>query len=158
MSEHASGLLCVLELRQEVAEFNDSDGEVHAFAVTCRKDASVGRARTVALMSHLREQAGALLKLLGPNNSKIGHCVMVRLYDDTNVKTAPPRADADNIESENGKKGRRRVSQLLGMVQHLMLRRVNKYGEQDAQATEIVQIHCPSQIIPKVGCTFSWLS
>ena len=110
----------------------------------------MGRVKTVALTSHLREQTAALMRVLGGNRSQIGHCLLVRLYDDTNVITAPT-VDADEL-CPQATKSRSKVSQLLGLLQYIFLRRTDKYGDENPQATETIQIHCPSQILPKVPC------
>ena len=140
-------------LRPEVAEFLGNAGDLQAYQTTCRKTSSTARAREVALVSHLREQAVALLRFLGTGHgqsqsqrSKIGHCVMIRQYDDTNIVTTPAAGDGNCAEPAKRKK----VSQLLAMIQHVLIRRTDKYDDQDALATEIAEIHCPAQIIPKV--------
>ena len=140
-------------VRQESFEFVDEDGQMQQYSSTTRKTKTLSNMKIVALVSHVEAQSTALLTWL--SKAPVGHAIFVRQYDDTNVWVAPT-ADASDPDAEDnqvkkvGKLGRRRCAPLLGILQHVFVRRVDQY-EADTSA-ESVQIHAPSQILPKVGC------
>ena len=103
------------------------------------------------------------------------HCIFTRMYDDTNVWVTPERGvqGLDSVENlddpvddqpgpegedehENaaegsktkGRAGRRKVVPLLGMLQWVTARRS---GAPEAEALETVQLHVPSQVLPKAS-------
>ena len=131
-------------LRQEDLQFLNEEGELTHYAASCRKDSTVSRMRIIGLVSHVRAQAASILEFF--RRSPVGHCIFVRQFDDANIMVAP---GAGSTEAEQrGRLGGRRVSQLMGMIQHFCLRRMSGYAERDL---EWAQVHSPSQVLPKAG-------
>ena len=76
------------------------------------------------------------------------------VLDDTNVwvnNTSRKRhvTETGVVEGESARKGMKKVQPLLGMLQHLILRKVD---DQDGPC-QIAQIHAPCQLLPRAN---SW--
>ena len=132
-------------LRQESLQFLNEEGELTHYAASCRQDSTMSRMRIIGLVSHVRAQAAALLDLF--SKSPVGHGIFVRQFDDTNIMVAPGSTETQ----QQGRSGHRRVSQLLGMIQHFCIRRVAGYQDGELEMLEWAQVHCPSQVLPKAG-------
>ena len=159
-------------------KFNDADGNPALYTRTCRKDTALARCRTIALLSYVKAQRAALLQWL--SSGRCLHAVFVRITDDTNVYVSPqagPERNTDDLvqklleqddpEQQDdpqqhdgegkgavGRTGRRKVMPLLGVLQWATVRRVGA-GMQMPAAGELstVQLHVPSQILPKANCS-----
>ncbi|OLP73240.1 hypothetical protein AK812_SmicGene47596, partial [Symbiodinium microadriaticum] len=134
---------------------------------------------TIALLSYVKAQRAALLQWL--SSGRCLHAVFVRITDDTNVYVSPqagPERNTDDLvqklleqddpEQQDdpqqhdgegkgavGRTGRRKVMPLLGVLQWATVRRVGA-GMQMPAAGELstVQLHVPSQILPKANCEY----
>eukprot|EP00439_Symbiodinium_sp_Y106_P065793 s1996_g10.t1 len=124
---------------QESLQFLNEEGELTHYAASCRQDSTMSRMRIIGLVSHVRAQAAALLDLF--SKSPVGHGIFVRQFDDTNIMVAPGSTETQ----QQGRSGHRRVSQLLGMIQHFCIRRVAGYQDGELEMLEWAQVHCPSQ-------------
>ena len=122
---------------------------MQSYASTSRKDHTLQKMRCVGLVSHVTEQAKALVRWFG--KEPVGHAIFIRQYDDTNIAVAPSNMENLDETPQAGRQGRRRIAPLLGMLQHVCLRRANKYGDLHHTGTECIQLHTPSQVLPKVG-------
>ena len=141
--------LSLARLRQDLFHFATEDGDVQGYGTTTRKDGTMARMRVVGLVSHATQQSLALLRWLA--SDPIGHAIYVRQYDDTNVMISPSNGESDASDNSAGRQGRSRVAQLLGMIQHVYVRRVKNYEDTGYSAVECVQLHAPSQILPKAS-------
>ena len=120
----------------------------------------------MGLLSHIKSQASALVRWV--QCASASHFIFTRVFDDTNVWTAPQgQASVDNDEEnaaaeseaeedqpnaatgQGGRKGRKRVSQVLSMIQYLTLRRLSSVGNVRREHADSVKILCPSQVLPK---------
>ena len=78
------------------------------------------------------------------------HAIVVKILDDTNVwvdpslkKESPTCAEQDDAGDNRCVKKRSKVAPMLGMIQRVSVR------EKGAQCAETIQLHAPSQILPK---------
>ena len=123
----------------------------------------------------MKAQRAALLQWL--SSGRCLHAVFVRITDDTNVYVSPQAGpdrntdalvqklleqdEQDDLQDDNGteqgigkstvgRSGRRKVMPLLGVLQWATLRRAGT-DMQEVAAGELstVQLHVPSQILPK---------
>ena len=93
--------------------------------------------------------------------------MITRMFDDTNVWVSPQTGrgfqadgteepesasedDLPGLTSNVGKLGRKRVAQLLGLLQTVTVRRTNKLSAAD-DALETAKVVVPSQVLPKAA-------
>ena len=154
-----------LELRQSVGEFHDGDGQVQHYHSEINMTHSFKDSQRWVCAAHFlsqRTRVQSWLEKVAPR-----HAILVRTMDDTNVWTCQqgkqdrfgseesPEAESqgrdveenDQQEPELGTKaarglGRKRVCQMLGIVQRLTVRGADNQ-------TDTIRIHVPSQVLAK---------
>ena len=161
-------------LRQQYGHFKSGDGTIVGYQGSQRIDSNLQRLKARGVVSHFLSQRAQLVNwLLGCGGGQpLQHAIVVRIFDDTNVWVSPERKtfsepeedvpggveeheqrqdDEENEQGQkkgSGKQGKRKVSQLLGIVQKIFARK------QDS-SVDFARIHTPSQVLPKAGSTWS---
>ena len=114
-------------------------------------------------MSHVEAQYAGLVSLL--QSGCVKHIAGIRIVDDTNAWVAPQQqatieaafhpedlvddgsdphlCQAKKTSSNSGKQGKRKVCQVLGLIERLVIRK-----DRDL---DIVQLHAPAQVLPKAN-------
>ena len=130
-------------------------------------DSNLQRAKARGVVSHFVAQRQRLTDWLQGcgEGKRLCHAIVVRIFDDTNVWTAPGRHSStdpagaeplepaeeeenppgDDVGKNSGKQGRRKVSPLLGIIQKVFARK------QDSEV-DFARVHVPSQVLPKAVC------
>ena len=158
------------QLRSEFYYFSDPTGAPAGFSGVSRKDSQLARFKYIGVLSHLRAQAAGLVRWVAKGGS---WAILSRQFDDSNVWVSPERSEsrleqsvdsdgagADEPDSEDeaqaassaGRQGRRRVAQILGMLQTLSIRRAASIAE--GGELDSTRIYVPSQVLPKATGPF----
>ena len=152
--------------RSEFYHFVDDAGNDAGYAKQVRKDSQLARFKRHGVVSHLLAQKQGILEFF--KRAKVAHCVITRMFDDTNVWVSPqvgrglqlPPDGTEEPESASeedsppgfsnvGRLGRKRVAQLLGLLQTVSVRRTDKLTAEDGLETARVMV--PSQVLPKAA-------
>ena len=136
--------------REVYSAFENSEGSLDMYAAKCDGRKTIQRAKQFAIACHISAQREKLHEWL--LRSSPLHVVMCRTMDDTNVCVQLSQ-QANGVDDEElpefteqtSKKGKMKVAPLLGMIQKLVVRRDKQI------VAETVQLHTPSQILPKAS-------
>ena len=139
------------------AVFHTQDGvQLHNYTTSVHRQST--RMRAVGLYSFVKAQSSAIIQFF--KRSPVAHALVLQTADDTNVWVRATHVgkkttrDEDGDEDSDGQvtanakdhSSKKVVQNLLGIIQHLVLRRVCSTR---TQLSESAQVHQPSQILPK---------
>ena len=132
--------------RQTYSYFNQADGTVAGFQSYGRSDSQLKRYKQVGAVSHVEAQYAGLVSLL--QSGCVKHIAGIRIVDDTNAWVAPQQqatieaafhpedlvddgsdphlCQAKKTSSNSGKQGKRKVCQVLGLIERLVIRKARQ--------------------------------